>query len=555
MKGIRKPWRSARAAAIMTGVLFAAALAAYTQVTAPPSKQMKPKVLVKGSPLHGANGLMFDNQDRLYVASVGGNEIVVMDPKNGKILDRIGLDRGVYSPDDLAFGPDGSLYWASILEGQVGRLAPDGSVTTQPVAAGTNPITVSRDGRIFVGLCFLGDGLFEIDPALQHPPKALTKTAGMLNGFDFGPDGLLYAPVYFEGKVVRMNVNATTVAYETVGTGFEVPSALKFDSRGYLHGLSQLSGEVWSLDPASGRKTVLAHLPPGIDNLAFDSRGRLYVSHANDGSIFEVLLGAPRRVSGGGMIAPGGVAVMPRVQGGESVFVADIWTVREFNGLTGRAGSTQDSSFAVPEGIAPPSTVSADGGNLVISSWFGNTVQVWNPETRQVVENHPAPNVPLNAIRYGNDLVVAELVTHSVVRLTASGREVLTDKLYVPTGLAASQGDLWAADWATGTVWKIMAGGSPVMVPVAQGLAGLEGLAVDQDGSLLVVEAKAGRLSRIDVVTGAVSVLAEGLELGSPGPPSMPPTWVFNGVAVGPSGAIYVTGDKSNVLYRLRFPG
>ena len=99
-----------------------------------------------------------------------------------------------------------------------------------------------------------------------------------------------------------------------------------------------------------------------------------------------------------------------------------------------------------------------------------------------------------------------------------------------------------------------MAGGSPVMVPVAQGLAGLEGLAVDQDGSLLVVEAKAGRLSRIDVVTGAVSVLAEGLELGSPGPPSMPPTWVFNGVAVGPSGAIYVTGDKSNVLYRLRFP-
>ena len=152
MKGIRKPWRSARAAAIMTGVLFAAALAAYTQVTAPPSKQMKPKVLVKGSPLHGANGLMFDNQDRLYVASVGGNEIVVMDPKNGKILDRIGLDRGVYSPDDLAFGPDGSLYWASILEGQVGRLAPDGSVTTQPVAAGTNPITVSRDGRIFVGL-------------------------------------------------------------------------------------------------------------------------------------------------------------------------------------------------------------------------------------------------------------------------------------------------------------------------------------------------------------------------------------------------------------------
>ncbi len=77
---------------------------------------------------------------------------------------------------------------------------------------------------------------------------------------------------------------------------------------------------------------------------------------------------------------------------------------------------------------------------------------------------------------------------------------------------------------------------------------------MDQDGSLLVVESRAGRLSRIDVSTGAVTTMADGLDLGAPASPSMPPTWVFNGVAVGPSGAIYVTGDKTNVLYRLRWP-
>jgi hypothetical protein len=48
------------------------------------------KVLVKGFPLHRENGIRFDRQDRLYIASGWGNEIVVMDPRTGKILDRVG---------------------------------------------------------------------------------------------------------------------------------------------------------------------------------------------------------------------------------------------------------------------------------------------------------------------------------------------------------------------------------------------------------------------------------------------------------------------------------
>jgi glucose/arabinose dehydrogenase len=88
-------------------------------------------------------------------------------------------------------------------------------------------------------------------------------------------------------------------------------------------------------------------------------------------------------------------------------------------------------------------------------------------------------------------------------------------------------------------------------VPVAFDLSNPEGLAVDVDGSLLVVEAGARRLSRVDLTTGEKSVVVEGLELGSEGPPGLPPTYGFNGVAVGPSRAIYITGDVSNVLYRI----
>ena len=277
----------------------------------------------------------------------------------------------------------------------------------------------------------------------------------------------------------------------------------------------------------------------------------MFVSHNDDGSIFEILPGGqPRTVSEGGMIAPGGVAVLNRPHGGESVFVADIWTLREFNGLTGRAVSAAHSSFAAPGGITAPLTVAADGENLIVSSWLGNSVQVWNPQTRQVVENHPEFAVPMNAIRFQGDLIVAELGTHSLVRVTPGVRTTLTDALYVPAGLAASGGNLWVSDWASGIVWQIL----PTMMPIAMGLEGPEGLAVDQDGSLLVVESRAGRLSRISLSTRAVTTVADGLELGAAGTPSMPPTWVFNGVAVGPSGAIYVTGDKTNVLYRLGWP-
>jgi sugar lactone lactonase YvrE len=531
---------------VMAVVLLAACAKGPTRV----------RVLVKGSAIHGANGIMFDKQDRLHIASVWGNEIVVMDPKTGRILQRLGSDKGVYTPDDIAFGPDGSLYWTSILTGAVGRLSPDGSTKTQAVAPGVNPITFSAGGRLFVGLCFLGDGIFELDPALVLPPIPKPKEPGMLNGFDFGPDGLLYSPLFFDGRVVRMNVDSVPVKYETVAVGFATPAAVKFDPHGRLHGHSQVTGELWRLDPSTGSKVTIATLPPGTDNLAFDSRGRLFVSHAQDGSIFEILPGGePRKMSEGGMILPGGVAVLAGPQFGESVFVADFFSLRAFNGLTGQPKSVARYFFD-PTGITAPMTVSTDGGNLVLSSWVGRSVQVWNPETRRVLENHTDFAVPVNAIRFQGDLVVAELETHSVVRVTSKGRVKLTDALVVPAGLAATAGDLWVSDRSAGTVWRIASGGVglPSPVRVAARLHSPEGLAVDYDGSLLVVESGIGRLSRINVSTGQVATVADGLELGAAASPGMPPTWAFNGVAVGPSRAIYVTGDKASVLYRLRFP-
>lgn len=103
------------------------------------------KEIVRGAPIHGANGLMFDAQDNLYIASVWGREIVVMNPLNGEIIDRLGTEVGVESPDDLTFGPDGSLYWTSIITGEVGRLSPGGvrrdSLSPKGLTRSRSPMT------------------------------------------------------------------------------------------------------------------------------------------------------------------------------------------------------------------------------------------------------------------------------------------------------------------------------------------------------------------------------------------------------------------------------
>jgi len=512
------------------------------------------ETFVEGSALHGANGIIVDARDQLHIASVVGREIVVMDRESGAIIDRIGPERGVEGPDDLIFDADGTLYWTSLLTGEVGRLSPDGEHRGQAVSPGVNPITISDDGRLFVALDFLGDALYELDPALEEPPRLIAEDLGWMNGMDWGPDGFLYGPIWTAGAVVRLDVAAGVIS--SVALGFGVPAAVKFDSRGRLHVLDTERGEIVRVDRATGNKEILSTAVVGGDNLAFDSSDRLYVSSWLDGSIVEVLSdGSTRTVSPGGVMAPGGIAVLPS-SSGESVFVADVLSLKEIDGTTGEIVSVSRSTVGVSN-ITSPFTVAADGDNLILSSWFGSMVQVWNPRLNEVVEAHPIAAIPLNAIRFEGDLVIAQLQTASVVRITGpneTDRVTLASGLGVPAGLAASDGNLWVADQGAGTILQLVAGGEALSDPhvVAEDLQGPEGLVAADAGVLYVVEAGVGRLSRVDAATGEVSTVADELALGAPGIPGMPPTWIFNGVAIGPSGAIYVTGDVENVIYRIR---
>ncbi len=132
----------------------------------------------------------------------------------------------------------------------------------------------------------------------------------------------------------------------------------------------------------------------------------------------------------------------------------------------------------------------------------------------------------------------------------ASGERTRLAPMTMPSGLATDGVDLWAADWAAGTVSQIIEDDATVEpVVIASGLAQPEGLAVASDGSLLVSETGAGRISRIDPATGTVTPLVEGLDFGMPAPALLPPVNTLAGVAVDDAGSLYISTAEGVFRY------
>jgi sugar lactone lactonase YvrE len=538
-------------------------------------KAQKLKVIAKGAEIHGTNGIYFGPDDNLYIASFYGQEVVVMNKQNGKILKRIPVD----SADDLVFHPDGeSFYYTDILTAKVVRMDLEGNVIGQLVVApGVNPITfLEVDGeapRLFVGLDFEGDGLYELDPDLASiirvivpyvPGTSPDKPIGFLNAFDFGPDGYLYGPVFTKGTVVKVDVGdpgdpSYTDPYddgiiEVINDEFTYPVAAKFGPDGLLTVLDQ-TGEVFKVNHETGERTLFTTLQPGLDNLAFDADGTLYVSNADFGWIIQILpSGQARTISGGGMIGPQGVAVLPGAKGKDAVFVGDLFRMRNFNGLTGKEENVYKGYLVgQPDKLTMPFSVQADGENLLVTSWFSGLVQSWSPEDNEVVDGQEYQMaVPIDAVRVNGEIVVSDVFL-GIVKVSDYSEIA---RVNTASGLATDGVTLWAADWSTGQIWQIDFDGDTPQTPVevASGLSNPEGLAFEKEGSLVVVETGTSTLSRIDLSKNPgenVTTIAENLELSAPGLGEPFLTWWFDGVAVGPSGDIYVAGGGANVLYRV----
>ncbi len=340
-------------------------------------KEKLPKVLTRGSPIHGANGINVDQDDELYVASVISRTIFHLDKETGSINQEYSIADSVLGPDDLTYGPDGSLYWTDILNGEVARPTPDGTIIRQYVAPRVHPVTFSDDGRLFVALDFPGDALYELDPDLNDPPRLIASDLGWLNAtMDWGPDGYLYGLIGMKGQVSKLDVDKAEI--EVVVDQLEMPAAVKFDSKERLHVLDRITGHLSRVDLKSGDLELVAEMIPGLDNLVFDSDDRLFATHAQDGSVVEVLPDREvRDVVPGGIIAAGGISIKNSEEG-ESLIISDVFTLREID-LSDGSLQKEIRHFIGKPGLISPFTTSTDGDHLILTSWFGNEVQIWVP--------------------------------------------------------------------------------------------------------------------------------------------------------------------------------
>jgi sugar lactone lactonase YvrE len=507
--------------------------------------------LVPGSAFHGVHGLGIDKSGRLFAGSVAGAALYEVDRNNGTAKIAVPSPEGM--ADDIAFAPDGTMAWTGFLTGDLYSRKGDGAVKKLASGLpGINSLAFRKDGRLYATQVFLGDALYEIDVEGVKPPRKIMEKMGGLNGFEFGPDDMLYGPLWFKGQVARVDVDKAELS--VVADGFKIPAAVNFDSKGNLFVVDTALGQLVRVDPKTGAKKMVAQLKPSLDNLAIDDKDRIFVSNMADNGIQEVdpETGTAKQVIIGKLALPGGIGVVSD-GGKDTIYIADVFAYRTVDGATGEV-SEPARMHADGVTLEYPMSATASGDDVLLSSWFTGTVQLIDRKTGKTKEMLHDFKAPHDAVKLGDgSILVNELGSKSLVR--ASGehgkdRTVVIGGLEGPVGLVAgSGGTVYLTEAFAGQVSKVEANGEKTVV--AKDLKGPEGIALSPDGKLIVAEVGAKRIIQIDPASGTVTEIAANLPIGLPAAPGGLPSNIPTGVGVGATGVIYFSSDVENAIYKV----
>src|SRR3954452_1283051 len=529
----------------------AVAAAFFGSVTGALAQTFEVTQLVPGSAFHGVHGLGIDKSGRLFAGSVAGAALYEVDRSNGTAKIAIPSPEGM--ADDIAFAPDGTMAWTGFLTGDLYSRKGDGPVKKLASGLpGINSLAFRKDGRLYATQVFLGDALYEIDVEGVKPPRKIMEKMGGLNGFEFGPDDMLYGPLWFKGQVARVDVDKAELS--VVADGFKVPAAVNFDSKGNLFVVDTALGQLVRVDPKTGAKKMVAQLKPSLDNLAIDDKDQIFVSNMADNGIQQVdpETGAAKQVIIGKLALPGGLAVVS-AGAKDTIHVADLFAYRTVDDAPGQV-TEQARMHADGTTLEYPMSATAKGNDVVLSSWFTGTVQVIDGKTgatRDMLHGFKAPHDAL--VLADGSILVAELGTKSLVRVSGEhgkDRTTLIGGLEGPVGLVGgSSGEVYVTEAFAGLVSMIESNGEKTVI--AKDLKMPEGIARARDGKLIVAEVGAKRLIEIVPETGTVTEIAANLPIGLTGAPGGLPTHIPTGVGIGESGTIYFSSDIENAIYKV----
>src|SRR5678815_2279673 len=285
--------------------------------------------------------------------------------------------------------------------------------------------------------------------------------------------------------------------------------------------LDTARGQLVRVDIRSGKKQVVAKLATSLDNLAIDSRDRVFVSNMADNGIQEVDVakGTARQVVKGKLAIPLGIAAVSDGSS-DTLYVADVFALRTVDPTQGKVTDIA-RSHAAGTPIGYPVAVTANRRYVVVTNNEG-PVQRYERSTMRLVQSWSDTHAG-NALEMPSGAVIVAATTLGKLSkiVSGSGSEQRTDilgDLAAPVGLAiAGDSAVYVSEMVAGRLSRIDVNTGARRV-IAQGLDRPQGIATD-GAAVLVVEAGQGRLVRVELSSGAVEVIARDLPIGLPNVP------------------------------------
>ena len=475
----------------------------------------KASTLVKDSVFAGANGAVIGPDGALYVVHTGDGTTTRIDLKTMAATELVHPYTGTFITDDITADDKGNLYSTGTtpLVGEVYRIDAAGMKTV--IARGlTAPNGIQfnkRTGRLFVSECFQANRVFEVDPAGVKEPRLVVKenVIPVPEGFDFDPDtNDLIIPDMGSGRILR--VHPDSGAIQPIADKFTAPIALKIgpDKKAYF---PELGGAVYRLSLDGKTRDKLAQLPPGLDNLAITSGGRLFVTSYWDATIYEVATDGSGKFK---MLFPKGSNTLTGVMAKHGqVIVSDAIMLRTVQ--KGEYAPTKLNAWAAHGMPLTLGLADGPGDQVLWPDAVNNAVAIGNPATGEFKAVAGGLNHPVAVLMNPKEpkIYVAEYGAGQVteISLADGAKRPLVTGLDGPISLAIIDDTLYIAEARAARIRKVALGGGKPEVFVSSGVGKVGALAGDGSGGLLALDVVGKRLLRIDPKKLAISVIADGL--------------------------------------------
>jgi sugar lactone lactonase YvrE len=327
------------------------------------------------------------------------------------------------------------------------------------------------------------------------------------NGMQFGPDGRLYVVQAFGSQVSAIDTSSGACqTISPVGGPVVAPDDVAFDSRGVMYVTEVMNGRV-SARTSDGQTRVVADNVPAANGLTC-YQDRLFMDECRPGGrLFEVyadgraprLIAADLPLPNALSVGPDGQLYFPEIAAGE------IWRVP----LTGGA----PRRFLA--GLEVPTAVKFDRKGLLTTTQArsGEIIKVDLQSGAKTAVGKVRPGIDNFAVDADNRLFISHFIDGGVAEILSDGRErVLVPSGFLgPLGLAiGSDGTLYAADGLSLAAITPDGKRSRPGMFLQEGFPGFfRGLAAGPGGGLYVTTS-AGSVASYHPGTRASQILASG---------------------------------------------